>query len=61
MVGDMLDRFLDPIAGLIARLTGMTKEEVLEILRGVIYLAILVLAIIAGYKLYRWFSGKGGS
>jgi len=61
MVGEMLDNFLDPIAGLIARLTGMTKEDVLEVLRGVIYLIALVLAIVAIYKLYKWLSGKGGS
>lgn len=56
--GEMLDNFLDPIAGLIAKLTGMEKEDVLEILRGIVYLAVLVLVAVFAFKLYRWFTGR---
>ena len=49
-----VDDFLGPIAGLISTLTGAPKEQVLEALKGIVYLIILAVALIVGWKLARW-------
>jgi len=55
---EVIDEFLKPIATLIAKLTGMSEEEALEILKGVVYLIILVFVIVLAYKIYKWISGR---
>ena len=49
-----VDDFLGPIAGLISTLTGAPKEQVLEALKGIVYLIVLAVALIIGWKLARW-------
>jgi len=58
MVLEVIDEFLKPIATLIAKLTGMSEEEALEILKGIVYLVILVFVIVLAYKIYKWIAGR---
>ena len=53
-----VDDFLSPIAGLISTLTGAPKEQVLEALKGIVYLIILAVALIVGWKIVRWILGR---
>lgn len=58
MVLEVIDEFLKPIATLIAKLTGMSEEEALEILKGIVYLVILVLVLVIIFKIYKWIAGR---
>ncbi len=53
----VIDDFLNPIAGLFATLTGAPKEQVLEVLKGIIYLIGLIIALVIGWRIFRWISG----
>jgi len=55
---EVIDEFLKPIATLIAKLTGMSEEEALEILKGIVYLVILVLVLVIIFKIYKWIAGR---
>jgi len=54
----IVDDFLGPIAGLISTLTGAPKEQVLEALKGLLYLIVLAIALIFGWKVVKWVLGR---
>lgn len=55
MVGDIIDQFANGIASALSLLLGKPQEELVTPVKGFLYLILLVVALMAIVKIYRFF------